>query len=82
MEPHAHLGRDDARQRRLPDPRWPANRRWSTAWPPPGRLEDHEVLLELALTDELLQPAGTEAGVLGDLSRASAGRVEELVTHG
>ena len=62
----------------LPSPGGPANSRWSAAWPAPaGRLEDdREVLLQLALADELVERAGPQAGLdaTSSTSPAAPGR--------
>ena len=50
--------------------------------PPAGGLEDdRQVLLQLALADELGEAAGPQAGVLDLLALVGRRRVEELVTH-
>ena len=68
----------------LPSPGGPANSRWSTAWPRrrAASMTISQVLLQLALADELGEPAGPQAGLDGVLASSDDGRLEELVTHG
>ena len=50
--------------------------------PTPGRLEDDgQVLLQLALADELVEVARAEAGFDDVLGVVVEPRIEELVTH-
>ena len=81
---HAHLGRGDAGQRGLAEPRRAGEQQVVDGLAaPPGRLDDDaEVLLQLALADELGQPARPQAGLDDVLGVAGDAGVEELVTHG
>jgi hypothetical protein len=87
VQVHPHLRGDDAGQRRLPSPGGPANSRWSTACPAAGRFEhDAQVLLQLALADELVERSRSQPRLDFDLRRdgvvgSADPRVEELVTH-
>ena len=68
----------------LPSPGGPANSRWSTAWPRRRAASSTiaEVLLQLALADELGERRGrSPASTTSSTSSAGAG-LEELVTHG
>ena len=67
----------------LPSPGGPANSRWSAAWPRRRAASRMiaEVLLQLALADELVEAAGPQPGVLDLLDVVGRRRVEELVTH-
>ena len=47
-----------------------------------GLEDDREVFLELALSDEFVECAGSEPGFGVDLSLVARCGVEELVTHG
>ncbi len=68
----------------LPSPGGPANSRWSTAWPRRRAASSTiaEVLLQLALADELGEQPRPQPGLDDVLGVAADARVEELVTHG
>ena len=68
----------------LPSPGGPANSRWSTAWPRrrAASMTIAEVLLELALADELGEQPRPQPGLDDVLDVVADARVEELVTHG
>ena len=68
----------------LPSPGGPANSRWSADWPAPARRLEHDrqVLLELALADELGQRARPQPGLDDLLGVGRRRRFEELIPHG
>ena len=68
----------------LPSPGGPANSRWSTAWPRrrAASMTIAEVLLQLALADELGEAARPQPDLDDVLGVAGDARLEELVTHG
>ena len=80
----AHLGGGDAGQRRLAEPGRPGEQQVVDGLAAPaGRLDDDaEVLLQLALADELGEQARPQPGLDDVLGVAGDARVEELVTHG
>ena len=84
VDAHAHLGGDDAGQRRLAQAGRPGEQQVVGGLaPPPGGLEDdREVLLQLGLADELGQAAGPQADLVGDLVLGGRGSgVEQLLAH-
>ena len=80
----AHLGGDDAGQRGLAEPGWAGEQQVVDGLAAPaGRLEDDaEVLLQLALTDELGEPPRAQPGLDDLLGVVADAGIEELVTHG
>ena len=80
---HVHLGGDDRRQRRLAEPRGSGEEQVVDGLPAaPGRLEDDaEVLLQFALSDELVEAPRPQPGLDGVLGVVVDARIEELVTH-
>ncbi len=77
-----HLGGDDARQRGLPQPRWPGEEQMVDGLPATAcrGQEDLEVLLEAGLADELVESAGSERDLLGLLHRIGRGP-EQFFPH-
>ena len=80
---HAHLGGGDAGQRGLAEAGRAGEQQVVDGLAaPPGRLDDDaEVLLQLALADELGEAARPQPGLDGVLGVADDARFEELVTH-
>ena len=80
---HAHLGGDDAGQRGLAEAGRPGEEQVVDGLTAAaGRLEhDAEVLLQLALADELGEAARAQPGLDGVLGVADDAGFEELVTH-
>ena len=84
VQVHAHLGGDDAGQRGLAEPGRAGEQQVvdGLAAPPRGLEHDREVLLELALADELGERPRPQPGLDDLLGVVGDARVEELVTHG
>ena len=84
VEVDPHLGGDDAGQRGLAEPWRPGEEEVIDRLPAAAsRLEhDREVLLELALADELGQGARSQSGLDHLLDVGGDARLEELIPHG
>jgi hypothetical protein len=83
VQVHPHLGGDDVRQGRLAQPRWTGEEQVVSGLPTPasGLEHDRQVLLQLALADEVGEQAGSQAALFDLLAIGGDARVEELVTH-
>ncbi len=83
VQVHSHLGGDDAGERGLAEPGRPGEQQVvdRLAAVAGGLEHDREVLLELALADELGEGTRPQPGVDDLLDVVADARVEELVTH-
>ena len=83
VQVHTHLGGDDAGKRRLAEPRGAGEEQVVDGLAPVagGFEHDREMLLDLALTDELGERTWPQADVDDLLGIVADARIEELVTH-
>ena len=84
VQPDVHLDGDDVGEARLAEAGGSGEEQVVGGLrPAPSRLEDdREVLLELRLADEVVEPAGPEPQLGGRLRLVGRSRLEQLVAHG